>query len=126
MFKQLANISTMYENYMIKRGRVEARNILLLQDEKTLSDIGISRHELEGGIKNWPWDGSATKQRVVSHGFKEIKAMRELRSYSDRELQDIGINRGMISDAVKHGRPGYDNNQPPHRPSKTGKNRQVA
>jgi len=126
MFKQLTAIGTIYENYMIKRGRVEARNILLKQDAKTLQDIGILRHELLGGIKNWPWDGSASKQDVSSQRVKQFKAIRELSNYSDRELQDIGINRGMIADAVKNGRPTHDDYQPPHRPSGQGVKQQVA
>jgi len=126
MFKQLTAIGTFYENYMIKRGRVEARNILLKQDIKTLEDIGISRHELLGGIKNWPWDGSATRQASTRQQVKEFKAIRELSNYTDRELQDIGINRGMIADAVKNGRPTFDDFQPPHRPSGKGVAERVA
>lgn len=126
MFKQLKAVGTIYENYMIKRGRVEARKILLVQDDKTLNDIGISRHELLGGIKNWPWDGSATKQNLTNQSVQEIKAMRELSHFSDRELHDLGINRGMIADAVKNGRPTFDNDQPPRSPSTPGAKRQVA
>jgi len=126
MFNQLAAIGTIYENYMIKRGRVEARKILLRQDDKALEDIGISRHELLGGIKNWPWDGSVTKQKLANQSFKEFKAIRELSAYSDRELQDIGINRGMIADAVKNGRPNYDDNNPLTRPSTADEKPQVA
>ncbi len=122
MFKQLAALSTAYENYMIKRGRVAARRILLTQDDKTLQDIGISRHELLGGVTNWPWDGSATKQKLESQSAQEFRAIRELNSYSDRELHDIGINRGMIANAVKHGRYGIDD----HRPETAESNQQVA
>jgi len=111
---------------MIKRGRVEARRILLNQDEKTLCDIGISREELLGGVKNWPWDGSVTQQQQTSQHFRELKAIRELQNYSDRELQDIGINRGMIADAVKNGRPTYDEDQQTHRPVNNEPKQRVA
>lgn len=127
MFKQLKAVGTIYENYMIKRGRVEARRILLNQDEKTLLDIGISRHELLGGVKNWPWDGSATTQaQDKQRGITRLKAIRQLSSFSDRELQDIGINRGMITDAVVNGRLNYDNEPLPNRPSGKGTRRAVA
>lgn len=106
MFKQLLSVGSTFENYMTRRGRVEARKILLVQDDKTLEDIGIDRHELVGGIKNWPWDGSVTAQRQPVAA--KAKAIRELNSYTDRELHDIGINRGMIADAVTNGRVGID------------------
>ncbi len=126
MFKQLKAFGTIYENYMIRRGRIAARRILLMQDKKTLQDIGILRDELLGGIQNWPWDGSATKQKLDSQRIKQLKAIRELSHYSDRELQDIGINRGMITDAVINGRPTYDTDQPTHSPTGSGARQEVA
>ncbi len=130
MFKQLAAIGTIYENYMIKRGRVEARRILLQQDEKTLGDIGIDRSELVQGVGYWPWDGTVTQQEKDQRNLVTMKsankAIRELHAYSDRELHDIGINRGMIADAVTNGRPGLDNDRPPRTPVSTGGDRQAA
>jgi len=102
MFKQIASIGKAFENYMIVRGRSEARRILLSQGDQTLEDIGIDRHELVGGVKNWPWDGSVTKQ--ANQLREQSRAITELDRYSDRELHDIGINRGMIADAVVNGR----------------------
>lgn len=107
MFKQLASAGSAFETYMTRRGRIEAHRILMAQDDKTLNDVGIDRHELIGGIKNWPWDGSVTV--ALAKPVARARAIRELNSYSDRELHDIGINRGMISDAVTNGRAGVDN-----------------
>lgn len=107
MFKQLLSVGKAIDTYMTRRGRVEAYKILVAQDEKTLEDIGIDRHELMGGVKNWPWDGSRTEQNQAP--VAQARAIRELSAYSDRELHDIGINRGMIADAVTNGRPGIDN-----------------
>lgn len=131
MFKQLKAIGKTYENYMVIKGRVEARKILLTQGESTLNDIGIDRAELEGGIKNWPWNGSATiaaKAAAVSkHDRKTIKkAVHELNTLSDRQLQDMGIYRGMIADAVVNGRPGIDSDVRPTRPQGSGDTRQAA
>ncbi len=127
MFKQLAALGTSFEKYMTHRGRVEALNILRAQDEKTLEDIGVCRHELVGGVKNWPWDGSVTRQATQAPSqIEQIKAVRELSTYSDRELHDLGINRGMITYAVVNGREGIDNDLPPTRPSNTGGERQAA
>lgn len=111
MFKQLASVGSAFEKYMTRRGRVEAHRILMSSDAKTLEDIGIDRHELVGGIKNWPWDGSMVTQQVKP--VAKAHAIRELNSYSDRELHDLGINRGMIADAVMNGRAGIDNTAAP-------------
>lgn len=131
MFKQLKAFGKTYQNYMILKGRIEARKILLTQGDSTLSDIGIDRTELEGGIKNWPWDGSATvtakAQAVAKQDRKTIKkAVHELSTLSDRQLQDMGIYRGMIADAVVNGRPGIDNDVRPTSPQNTGGTRQAA
>ena len=126
MFKQLKAVGTIYENYMINRGRVEARRILLMQDDKSLADIGISRQELLGGVKNWPWDGSVTKLKQSKLSISEFKAIRDFNNYSDRELQDIGINRGMIADAVKNGRPGYEQIEPRTKDTNESQKQQVA
>ncbi len=125
MFKQFASVAATFENYMTRRGRVEAHKILVVQDEKTLIDIGIDRHELLGGVKNWPWDGSVTKQKAAEKVTGRTRAIRELNSYSDRELHDIGINRGMITDAVDNGRPGIEHLAEPKRPF-NGDDRQAA
>ena len=37
-------------------------------------------------------------------------AMRELQTYSDKELHDLGISRGSVVDAVVSGRDGIENN----------------
>jgi len=36
------------------------------------------------------------------------RAIAELNAYTDRELADLGISRGEIRSAVRHGRPGID------------------
>jgi len=123
MFKQIASIGKAFENYMIVRGRSEARRILLSQGDQTLEDIGIDRHELVGGVKNWPWDGSVTKQ--ANQLREQSRAITELDRYSDRELHDIGINRGMIADAVVNGRANIEQRAASTKPA-TGGDRQAA
>ncbi|MDH3640465.1 MAG: DUF1127 domain-containing protein [Gammaproteobacteria bacterium] len=36
------------------------------------------------------------------------RAVAELRRFTDAELRDLGLTRGSIADAVRHGRPGID------------------
>jgi len=111
MFKKILTMGEVYEKYMTKRARIEAHRILMSLSDRALADVGVNRHELEGGVKNWPWDGSvaATNATTANIKLSENQAIRELSAYSDRELHDIGINRGMIADAVKNGRDGIEN-----------------
>ncbi len=116
MFRKLRRIGEMYNSYMTKRGRAEAHSILLNLDNKMLADIGISRDALEGGVTYWPWDEAAlARENAKLAGLKldttAQKAVRELDAYTDRELHDLGINRGMITDAVKNGRVGIENSE---------------
>lgn len=110
MFNFFTKEGSRYDTYMTSLGRKQARRILLGQSDHTLEDLGISRAMLETGIKAWPWKiqedqpAPAAPKKVMSHS----KAIRELNSYSDRELQDIGITRGSIVEAVKKGRTGIE------------------
>jgi len=117
-------LGTRYTQYMIRQGRNQARHVLLSQSDNVLEDLGISRDLLEAGVNAWPWS-SAVEQPVPlaiaspNSWLEQRRAIRELRALSDRELQDIGINRGSIVDRVKNGRPGLDT---PAVPAATWKN----
>jgi len=99
---------------MIQVGRSQARRVLLMQSNRELEDMGISRHLLLEGVKSWPWrDGE--QQNTVEQPLPvqvptraqrrdEKRAIRELQALSNAELQDMGISRGGIVDAVRHGR----------------------
>ncbi|MBX2836830.1 MAG: DUF1127 domain-containing protein [Gammaproteobacteria bacterium] len=121
MFKLFSSIGSGLTNYMTHRGRVEARQALLHQSDRTLEDLGISRALLEQGTDAWPWrekadqpqpEAAFTNAAVMS----EAQAIKELSNYSDRELHDLGINRGSIEEAVRKGRTGIErpdsNNSP--------------
>ena len=76
-------------------------------DDRTLDDINISRGLLEAGVAAYPWRMSEDVPFRLNTG--EIQAaVRELQGYSDTELADLGISRGMIYDVVINGRPGID------------------
>ena len=91
--------------YLSKRND---RRLLLKLDDRTLADINISRELLEQGTKAWPWKLPVDSVEVsaVARGLRA--AVRELETYTDAELADLGINRGAIVDTVLHGRPGID------------------
>lgn len=109
MFQLFKNFSENYERYMTNAGRSQARRVLMTQSDRTLEDMGISRHLLVEGIHNWPWrDGeteTASAAEAVAQTRKDEKrAIRELRALSNAELHDMGITRGTIVDAVRNGR----------------------
>lgn len=92
----------------------KTRTMLLTMSDRQLEDVGISRALLVQGVKQWPWREDLTTQnvsqpRVEQPGkFKAAqisKAIRELSDMSDSQLRDIGIDRGSIRHAAKHGVP---------------------
>ena len=82
--------------------------LLMKLDDRTLADINISRGLLEQGVKSWPWHVPQDGVAVASAARGIRAAVKELDSYSDAELADLGISRGSITEAVLHGRPGID------------------
>ena len=102
-----------YLSTRVERSRL--RHNLLQMDDHVLADIGYSRELLEAGLRAWPWrapsDPAAGLGRLnLAPRQPEIDyaaAVAELKSYSDTELQDLGLTRGGIEEAVHNGRPGF-------------------
>ncbi len=102
-----------FQNYLQRYAIGKTRTTLLSLSDRQLSDVGISRKSLEGGVKNWPWRDEAVSaaalptdmvDQPVQMKSKDInKAVRELSSMSDAQLRDIGIDRGSIRHAAMHG-----------------------
>jgi uncharacterized protein YjiS (DUF1127 family) len=97
----------------IERGRL--RRELLRRTDYTLVDMGFSRDLLEEGVSAWPWrpaadggSGAVNKPLPAIKPTAYRQAIRELRTYSDAELADLGLHRSTIEYAVCHGRPGID------------------
>lgn len=120
MFTQ---VSSFLANFFIKLGRERARNSLLMLNDRLLEDIGVSRELLLKGNSAWPWridsveiKSNAPQDRKIINVYSmasekedEIKrAINELRSYSDRELADIGVARNDIEFVVRNGRSRLD------------------
>ena len=111
MFQLLKTFAKGYDKYMTNVGRAQARQVLLSQGDRCLEDMGISRHLLLQGVDAWPWrEGEVAEVAEVaspvvekSNRRLENRAIRELRAMSNAELADIGITRGGIVDAVRHG-----------------------
>ena len=104
-------------------GRDRARNSLLMLNDHLLQDLGISRDLLLKGNTAWPWrvdsvveaPSAVKEQRIINvysmASEKEaeiLRAINELKTYSDRQLADIGIARNDIEFVVRNGRPKLD------------------
>ncbi len=107
MFKALKRMARGYESYMTHRGRVLAREHLLRYDDRMLADNGFSRELLEKGIAGWPWRTETEQDALLSSNTtltSQRRAIADLKTLSDAELQDLGITRGTIEQAVVSGR----------------------
>lgn len=98
--------------------RSQLRKQLLRRDEKVLADIGVSRDLLLQGVRAWPWKAPVDpvwglapfKLDGIDDGDYEA-AIAELERYDDADLWDLGLTRGTIAEAVRHGRPGFPEEQ---------------
>jgi len=99
----------------IERSRL--RHDLLRLDPHLLADAGYSRELLEAGVSAFPWRIPAEPPAgpmFVGRPLSEAEyraAVAELESYSDADLQDLGLSRAAIPEAVRHGRPGFPEDQ---------------
>jgi len=103
-----SRFQTLSSDVALYLARRRDRKLLLQLDDRTLADISISRELLESGVTSWPWRVDADDHGVRLAATRIKSAVRELESYTDHELADLGIARGGIMDAVIHGRPGVD------------------
>ncbi len=89
----------------------EALNYLENMSERQLIDCGFSPMLVAQGLKAWPWriDSITPDVSVLENILDpEQRNVDQLNRYSDVELADLGIRRGMIKDAVTNGRRGID------------------
>jgi len=104
LFKQLLNKVTIASTRI---GNEQARRVLLTYSDRALADMGFSRKLLESGISAWPWRAKEEQEKTVPLSVKHLNdahVISELRKYSDSDLRDLGLSRGSIPEAVKHGR----------------------
>ncbi len=95
--------------------RSRLRQNLLRMDARVLADIGYSRELLKAGVRAWPWKAPVEPAEGLGRlnlgprlsEAAYATAIAELKASSDADLLDLGITRGGIEDAVRHGRPGF-------------------
>ncbi len=114
----MKNLANKFLNYMEYYGRIKSRQILLNLSDRQLEDAGISKELLLKGTSEWPWRVEDQPMAPLSDlqlsQLNDIvpvsiaddeyqQAVSDLEQMSDRELLDMGISRGEIRHAVKHG-----------------------
>ncbi len=95
--------------------RSRLRKQLLQRSDRLLADIGVSRELLEAGVRAFPWKAPVDTTETLGRLNLEPElteadyaaAVAELEGYADEELWDLGLTRGSIAEAVRHGRPGF-------------------
>lgn len=101
----------MIANYFAQNGKYSVLNYLRQVPESRLIEMGYSPTLIREGITAWPWREDQEPEylqqieKILSDEKVHIKA---LQHYSDADLADLGIPRGQIKEAVRHGRPGID------------------
>ena len=101
-------------NALQRSRQKEALYYLESMSERQLIDCGFSPMLVSQGLKAWPWriDSITPDSSVLDSLLNtDEQNVDQLNRYSDAELADLGIRRGMIKDAVRNGRTGIDNTE---------------
>lgn len=89
-------------------GKARVNSVLLSMGREKTEELGYSYEALRDGVSAWPW------RKTPQNRAKEIETqshVRELKTFTDRQLTDIGVARHGIEQAVRYGRPGIDHDQ---------------
>jgi hypothetical protein len=85
--------------------KARMQSTLLSMGREWVERHGYSYSLLRAGVHKWPWRDVPE----VAAQEKEFKqAITELKSFTDRELRELGINRNGIENAVRYGHPEND------------------
>ena len=122
------NLKEVFVKVSMHNSKSRLRQQLLGMSDRQLQDFGFSRAMLIEGVSAWPWridtvaDAVAAGTDLTKEGIsvapvvsqiaapkvsrrKIRKAVKELNSYSDRELAELGVSRNNIEEVVRYGRP---------------------
>ena len=132
---KMSNVFSKLKNVLVKvaiaNSQARLRQQLLSMSNRQLEDYGFSRQLLLEGDSAWPWrtdvvadavaagtslkaEGVIVAPEVVQVAAPKVtkrsirKAVKELNSYSDRELAELGVNRQSIEEVVRFGRPSVE------------------
>ena len=86
-----------------KMAKVRVQSWLMRMGPEWVERNGYSYKDIQIGISKWPWRQSPEK---IAEEKEISRAIRELKSYNDNELRDIGIPRSKIEYMVRYGNSG--------------------
>ena len=131
MINIINNLKEAFVSAAMYNSKSRLRQQLLGMSDRQLEDFGFSRELIIEGVSAWPWrmdsvaDAIAAGTNLKAEGLsiapvvsqvatpkvtrrKIRKAVKELSSYSDRELAELGVNRNNIEEVVRYGRPAVE------------------
>ncbi len=131
MINIINNLKEAFVSAAMYNSKSRLRQQLLGMSDRQLEDFGFSRDLIIEGVSAWPWrmdsvaDAIAAGTNLKAEGLsiapvvsqvatpkvtrrKIRKAVKELSSYSDRELAELGVNRNNIEEVVRYGRPAVE------------------
>lgn len=94
--------------YQAQRAGRYNRQRLLAMDDRSLSDIGVTRGDLVFQVRKQPSPAKLRAQALKAKRVAEKNAIFELKALSDAELNDLGITRADIAEVVRYGRKGLE------------------
>jgi len=80
--------------------KARVHSTLLCMGRDWVERHGYSWTLLRKGVSHWPWRQTPEAR---AEELETRRAIRELKSFSDRQLHDLGINRKGVEHAVRHG-----------------------
>lgn len=104
-FKIIGRFSAAAARALEATAKARVQSTLLSMGPEWVEKYGYSYDSLRAGVNEWPW--RQTSEKLIEE--QQVKrSVKELNSYSDLELNELGIARNDIEFAVRHGHPEND------------------
>ena len=106
MFQLHTYLTDRLDHYQSSRVGRYNRQRLLAMDDRSLSDIGVTRGDLIFPVRKQPSPAKLRAKALKAERIAHKAAIVELRAMTDADLNDLGITRGNIAEVVRYGRGG--------------------
>lgn len=106
MFQLQSFLTDQLDHYQAQKARRYNRQRLLSMNDRSLSDIGVTRGDLILQVPKQPSPAKLRARALKAERTAQKAAIKDLRAMSDADLSDLGITRGNIVEAVRYGRHG--------------------
>ncbi len=106
MFQLQSYLTDQLDHYQAQKAGRYNRQRLLSMDDRSLSDIGVTRGDLILNARKQPSPAKLRAKALKAERIAQKAAIKELRAMSDADLSDLGVTRGNIVEVVRYGRGG--------------------